>query len=137
MLTLDYRDVNNASNTDLALRRALADQILDACMNVGFFYGKSRCISSLSDFIIVYFFFHIFESVKNHGIPEETINKALEAAQIFFALPDSSKIKVGSLFLPALRPNKIDLLGFSHPSTARHSQIQKFQGLHFSPRREH
>ena len=35
------RDLRNVSSTDPALRGALAGEIRDACINVGFFYGTS------------------------------------------------------------------------------------------------
>ncbi|KAH9850226.1 2OG-Fe-II oxygenase [Lenzites betulinus] len=54
-------------STDANVRRALADEIRDACVNVGFFY------------------------VKNHGIPQETISTTIEAAKRFFALPNDAK----------------------------------------------
>ncbi|RPD56123.1 Clavaminate synthase-like protein [Lentinus tigrinus ALCF2SS1-7] len=58
----------DARNPNPDVRRALADEIRDACINVGFFY------------------------VKNHGIPEETISSTVEAAKRFFALPSSTKM---------------------------------------------
>lgn len=33
-------DFTNASSTDPTVRRALADLIRDACINVGFFYSQ-------------------------------------------------------------------------------------------------
>ncbi|KAI6123631.1 hypothetical protein EDD16DRAFT_1691445 [Pisolithus croceorrhizus] len=51
-------------------RAALALQIRDACMNVGFFY------------------------IGNHGIPEETIDKVLSAMKAFFSLPLERKMKI-------------------------------------------
>lgn len=61
---IDLRDIRSA---DLAARQALADKVRDASINVGFFY------------------------IKNHGVSEETIALALDAAKRFFALPQSSK----------------------------------------------
>ncbi|KAJ7109085.1 hypothetical protein C8R43DRAFT_1043317 [Mycena crocata] len=61
-------DFSDAASKDHAKRRALADRIRDACINVGFFY------------------------VKNHPIPEETIAAAISAAGEFFALPTSVKL---------------------------------------------
>ncbi|KAI0770560.1 Clavaminate synthase-like protein [Fomes fomentarius] len=63
-------NLSDASNPDPVIRRALADEIRDVCINVGFFY------------------------VKNHGIPEETICDAVDAAKRFFALPLSSKMAI-------------------------------------------
>ncbi|RDX46574.1 Clavaminate synthase-like protein [Lentinus brumalis] len=58
----------DARHPDTEVRRALAVEIRNACINVGFFY------------------------VKNHGIPEETISSTVEAAKRFFALPSSTKM---------------------------------------------
>ncbi|KAI0718197.1 Clavaminate synthase-like protein [Cerioporus squamosus] len=60
----------DAKSPNAGVRRALADEIRDACINVGFFY------------------------VKNHGIPEETISSTVEAAKRFFALPLSTKMAI-------------------------------------------
>ncbi|KAI6120044.1 hypothetical protein EV401DRAFT_1860525, partial [Pisolithus croceorrhizus] len=51
-------------------RAALARQIRDACMNVGFFY------------------------IKNHGIPDENIDRILSAMKAFFSLPVEEKMKL-------------------------------------------
>ncbi|CDO72161.1 hypothetical protein BN946_scf184970.g13 [Trametes cinnabarina] len=56
-----------AAHADHATKRALADEIRDACINVGFFY------------------------VKDHGIPEQVITNAVAAAKRFFALPQPAK----------------------------------------------
>ncbi|KAH7913970.1 Clavaminate synthase-like protein [Hygrophoropsis aurantiaca] len=63
-------DFVNATSNDPVLRRALADEIRDACVNVGFFY------------------------IMNHGIPENTIDTTIGAAKQFFALPTQSKAKL-------------------------------------------
>jgi hypothetical protein len=51
-----YRDFKDAESPDPAIRRELADQIRDACINVGFFYCKSSsrilCVFILK-FIII------------------------------------------------------------------------------------
>ncbi|KAI0076751.1 2OG-Fe-II oxygenase [Panus rudis PR-1116 ss-1] len=60
-------DIHAALSTDEAVRRALADEIRDACINVGFFY------------------------VKNHGISCEVISRAVAAARRFFQLPLDEK----------------------------------------------
>ncbi|KAI6114528.1 hypothetical protein F5141DRAFT_1062914 [Pisolithus sp. B1] len=51
-------------------RAALARQIRYACVNVGFFY------------------------IKNHGIPDETIDKIFSAMKAFFSLPVEEKMKL-------------------------------------------
>lgn len=62
-------DMTNATSQDLGLRLALAQEIKDACMRVGFFY------------------------VKNHGIPAALPEKAIQDALPFFALPEEEKMK--------------------------------------------
>ncbi|KAK0244516.1 hypothetical protein EDD85DRAFT_760325 [Armillaria nabsnona] len=61
-------DITNATSTDPVARRVLANEIRDACINVGFFY------------------------INNHGIAEDTITAAIDAGKKFFALPTSSKM---------------------------------------------
>ncbi|KIN94853.1 hypothetical protein M404DRAFT_1007981 [Pisolithus tinctorius Marx 270] len=51
-------------------RAALAQQIRDACMNVGFFY------------------------ISNHGIPQETIDEVFSAMKAYFSLPLETKMKL-------------------------------------------
>lgn len=58
------------ADDDPAARQQIAKDILDACVNVGFFY------------------------VKNHGIPEEKMFGALDVGKKFFALPEETKLKV-------------------------------------------
>ncbi|KZT11781.1 Clavaminate synthase-like protein [Laetiporus sulphureus 93-53] len=60
-------DLQNARSTDPAVRRALADDIRDACVNVGFLY------------------------VKNHTIPQSAVDGAVNAAKQFFPLPLETK----------------------------------------------
>ncbi|KAI0035223.1 Clavaminate synthase-like protein [Vararia minispora EC-137] len=63
-------DLKGATATDFASRRALADLIRDACVNVGFFY------------------------LKNHGVDDSIVNDTVEAAKRFFALPLEEKTKL-------------------------------------------
>ncbi|KAL4249829.1 iron/ascorbate-dependent oxidoreductase family protein [Abortiporus biennis] len=63
---IDLECVSNGGN-DFTARRALADNIRDACINVGFFY------------------------LKNHSIPQEVITDAVNATKDFFSLPLESK----------------------------------------------
>ncbi|OCH87338.1 Clavaminate synthase-like protein [Obba rivulosa] len=63
-------DLQNVSNTDPDIRRALAEAVRDACMNVGFLY------------------------VKNHGIAEDIINAALDASKEFFSQSTESKMEL-------------------------------------------
>ncbi|KAI6123630.1 hypothetical protein EDD16DRAFT_630190 [Pisolithus croceorrhizus] len=61
-------DIGHASTHEE--RVALAQQIRDACVNVGFFY------------------------IKNHGIPEEIIDEVLSAMKTYFSLPVETKMKL-------------------------------------------
>ncbi|KAF9046625.1 hypothetical protein BJ165DRAFT_1180910 [Panaeolus papilionaceus] len=63
-------DIKNAWSNDPNARRALADLIRDACINVGFFY------------------------VQSHGIPDEVIKRTIDAAKCYFALPESVKMQL-------------------------------------------
>ncbi|TFK63133.1 Clavaminate synthase-like protein [Pluteus cervinus] len=63
-------DFQHAESKDPALRRQLADEIRDACINVGFFY------------------------LRNHGISESIIEETVEAAKRFFALPEDDKMQI-------------------------------------------
>ena len=38
-------------------------------------------------------------SVKNHGIPEETIEAVISASRVFFSLPEEEKLKVGGVLV--------------------------------------
>ncbi|TDL19672.1 Clavaminate synthase-like protein [Rickenella mellea] len=69
-------DMQNANHPDFAVRKALAQEIRDACINVGFFY------------------------VKNHGIPNDKIQNALDAAKAFFSLPTEEKMKIDTRTTP-------------------------------------
>ncbi|KAH9932699.1 Clavaminate synthase-like protein [Epithele typhae] len=61
-------NLQDAKSPDPKVRRALADEIRDASINVGFFY------------------------IKNHGIPESMIADTVAAAQQYFALPLEAKV---------------------------------------------
>ena len=75
-------------------------------------------------------------AVKGHGIPASAVSGALSAAQIFFALPESSKMKVwnGPCFmevrLPLLKRRRDDPL-------ARYPQESELQRVHVAARRKH
>ncbi|OAX38439.1 Clavaminate synthase-like protein [Rhizopogon vinicolor AM-OR11-026] len=63
-------DLSRATSPNESERKALADQIRDACMNAGFFY------------------------VKNHGISPECMDNALKAIKEYFSLPVEEKMKL-------------------------------------------
>jgi len=63
-------DLENITESDITRRRALADAMRDACINVGFLY------------------------VKNHGISDAVIDNALAASKRFFSLPTEQKAEI-------------------------------------------
>ncbi|KAJ7599888.1 hypothetical protein C8J56DRAFT_909046 [Mycena floridula] len=65
-----------SEETGPAARLVLANQIRDACINVGFFY------------------------VKNHGISEATIQETLSMSKEFFSLPLESKMAIENKTTP-------------------------------------
>jgi len=76
----------------MAARRTLAEEVKRACADVGFLYGPYPLGTSYQRLILtgqysVY-------SVKNHGIPEETIEAVISASKRFFSLPDEDKLEV-------------------------------------------
>jgi len=60
-------NIEDATSSDPHIRRLLADEIRDACINVGFFY------------------------VMNHGVSKEIISSGLACAKRFFSLPAADK----------------------------------------------
>lgn len=84
--------MKEATNPDPVIRQQLAKDIRDACINVGFFYGMiiprylRNTVSHASS-----------APVKNHGIPEDDIQGAVEAGKKFFALPTETKMEVRKL----------------------------------------
>ncbi|KAJ4482477.1 hypothetical protein J3R30DRAFT_3460013 [Lentinula aciculospora] len=70
--TIPIIDISHITSNDLSVRRALAMEIRDACINVGFFY------------------------VANHGVPDTIIEDFLTRSKEFFALPIESKLKIGN-----------------------------------------
>jgi len=63
-------DIQDAWSHDSVKRKHLAYRIRDACVNVGFFY------------------------ITSHGIPENIIQKIVDAAKMYFALPEETKMKL-------------------------------------------
>ncbi|KAI8986155.1 Clavaminate synthase-like protein [Trametes punicea] len=64
---IDLKEIDKPGPT---IRKALADAVRDACMNVGFLY------------------------VKNHGISEDIIERAFAASKEFFSLPLEKKMEL-------------------------------------------
>ncbi len=70
----------------------------------------------------------IDSSVRNHGIPEDTIDKALSASKEFFSLPLDQKIEVVECVIVeelALTPSTLP--------TVRHPQSLQLQGVQRHP----
>ena len=83
------RDLKDLKSQDPADRRRIADEVRDACIQVGFFYGLD--LQLLWDTLP-----HLqSKSVVNHGIPEHMTEGALEMAKNFFSLPIEAKMEVG------------------------------------------
>lgn len=67
------------------------------------------------------------DSVKNHGIPDDLIDKTVEAGKDFFALPESVKMEV-----------VVEFLGFTHfiadpfVNSDGHTQNRPLQRVHSS-----
>jgi hypothetical protein len=90
VLHFNCRDTTNISSPDSTVRRELAFQIRDACINVGFFYGNIRPFPQLYQPN----YSSRWSAVKNHPIPESTVQGAVEASQKFFDLPSKTKMEV-------------------------------------------
>ncbi|KAG1854112.1 hypothetical protein C8R48DRAFT_722353 [Suillus tomentosus] len=69
-------DLEDAFSEDEALRRALAQQIRMACMDVGFFY------------------------VKNHGIAQHCLDEVLRVNKEYYSLPTEEKMKLHHKTVP-------------------------------------
>ncbi|KAL0960562.1 hypothetical protein HGRIS_005599 [Hohenbuehelia grisea] len=87
-------DLTNATSNDAALRRALAEDIRKASIEVGFFY------------------------IKNHGIPDETIDSVVSNLQEFFALSLESKMKIDCKTTPNFKGYSPLLSGNNDPNNA-------------------
>ncbi|THV04988.1 Clavaminate synthase-like protein [Dendrothele bispora CBS 962.96] len=86
-------DLSNVSNNDDPIaRKNLAEEIKNACMNVGFFY------------------------VKNHGVEESVIQKAFGKSQDFFALPLEAKMKIENKTTPNFKGYSPLLSGNNDPN---------------------
>ncbi|KAJ3917978.1 hypothetical protein F5877DRAFT_90930 [Lentinula edodes] len=64
-----FKTIPIINGADISVRRALATEIRNACINVGFFY------------------------VANHGVPQTLIEDFVSQSKEFFALPLESKLK--------------------------------------------
>ena len=82
-----YSDLGGVDSNSARTRETIAEQVRDACLNVGFFYGEHDVELHPSDLSAPC-------PVKNHGIPDEVIENVYLAAQHFFSLPLEEKSKV-------------------------------------------
>ena len=83
-LITTYSDLQNISSNDFNARKALANEIRDVCINVGFFYSQYPTSTTVRGSTNP-------RTVKNHGIPETVIADALVAGKKFFKLPQADK----------------------------------------------
>ncbi len=68
---IDFAAMHQVDDTDQQTnQQAIAQQLYQACTQVGFFY------------------------IKNHGVPQPVIDQAFEQARQFFALPQSEKMQI-------------------------------------------
>ncbi|KAF9046252.1 2OG-Fe(II) oxygenase [Panaeolus papilionaceus] len=87
-------DLKNLRSADPVERRKLADEIRNACIQVGFFY------------------------VSNHGIPEEVITRTIEGAKAFFELPSETKMELENRKNPNFKGYSPLLSGNNDPNGA-------------------
>ncbi|KAF8657326.1 hypothetical protein AX16_001798 [Volvariella volvacea WC 439] len=97
-------DLSDISNPDVELRKALAEKIRRACVEVGFFY------------------------VKNHGIPEELVENTIKAGEKFFDLPLEAKMEIENKKSPNFMGYSPFLSGNNNPDNAGDMQ----EGFEFS-----
>ncbi|KAJ3886310.1 hypothetical protein GG344DRAFT_90954 [Lentinula edodes] len=76
-----FKTIPIINGADISVRRALATEIRNACINVGFFY------------------------VANHGVPQMLIEDFVSQSKEFFALPLESKLKESLHLLGNNDPN--------------------------------
>lgn len=76
-------------SSDTSLRNALAAEIRDACINVGFFYSKCtlRTYPELPRSPSL----RPVRTVKNHGVSQDIVENALAAGKRFFLLSQDAK----------------------------------------------
>ncbi|KAH9480673.1 2-oxoglutarate-Fe(II) type oxidoreductase hxnY [Psilocybe cubensis] len=89
--TVPIIDLTDIRSNDIVKRRNLANEIRDACIQVGFFY------------------------VKNHGIPDVVIHDALEMAKKFFDLPIDTKMEIENRKTPNFKGYSPLLSGNNDP----------------------
>jgi isopenicillin N synthase-like dioxygenase len=87
-------DLKHLLSSEPDVRRKLADQIRDACLNVGFLY------------------------VKNHGIHEELTQDALQASKQFFSLPLETKMELDNRTTPNFKGYSALLSGNNDPENS-------------------
>jgi len=87
-------DLKDLKSQDPADRRRIADEVRDACIQVGFFY------------------------VVNHGIPEHMTEGALEMAKNFFSLPIEAKMEIENRKTPNFKGYSPLLSGNNNPEGA-------------------
>ncbi|KAG6829439.1 hypothetical protein H0H87_011394 [Tephrocybe sp. NHM501043] len=97
-------DLANISNNDPHVQRALAAQVRDACINVGFFYGAVTML--------------IRCSTMSELNEQKTLDDILEAAKKFFALPSEAKMEIENRKTPNFKGYSPLLSGNNNPDNA-------------------
>ncbi|KAF8837747.1 hypothetical protein BDN67DRAFT_1013642 [Paxillus ammoniavirescens] len=100
---VDGRD--STKGATLEGRAALAQEVRDACMKVGFFY------------------------VQNHGIPQTCLDNVLAAMQTYFGFPMEAKMKVQYLERPFITTQ--DTILIRPFPQLHHKTVTNFKG--YSP----
>lgn len=68
-------------------------------MDVGFFYGLALPWDAYQRQTLTNQYLFLSYSVKNHGIPEQTIETVITASKLFFSMPEEAKLKVGGVLV--------------------------------------
>lgn len=88
--SLPLIDLANLRSSRVEDRQIFARQIRDVCTQVGFFYIKVNTLRFRPDRAQS---FSVLTLYQNHGIAEELIDGAHEAAKRFFSLPEEQKME--------------------------------------------
>ncbi|KAI1869767.1 hypothetical protein JX265_001999 [Neoarthrinium moseri] len=84
-----------------------------------FTHGTDKQRVTLSEALVQAFKDHGFVKLINHGLPEETVTKYMQAATSFFALPEESKMRVANVKGPT--PQR----GYSWVGAEQTSKLRK------------
>jgi isopenicillin N synthase-like dioxygenase len=88
---LSYSDLRNATSSDYAERHAVAMEIQKASLGAGFFYSK-YIVSYRKSLVLI----SCLDTVKNHGVNEDVVEKTFAQAEAFFATSSDVKKSVSA-----------------------------------------